>query len=207
MTAAAVTSFSSAASAVSPTPTEAPLRTNGVEDRLDLAIAAIGGDASAFGELIDRYERLALATAYGCCRDSTKAADAVQEACLLAWRKRHTLADPAKFGGWLMGIVKRCAIDQVRRGRMRLPPPEVVVMAAPSADDEAEARERGEQVRLVLEELDEPTRIAVAMRYYDDCPSREIAEALGCSPAAVDMRLKRARDVLRTRLARWFGND
>lgn len=207
MTAAAVTSFTIAPSAVSSTTASAPFRTSGEADRIELAYAAIRGDRQAFGELIERYERVALATAYGCCRDGAKASDAVQEACLLAWRKRETLADPAKFGGWLLGIVKRCAIDQIRRGGMRVPPPEVLPISTPAPDEDAEARERGDQVRKALDELDEPTRIAVAMRYYDDCPSREIADALGCTPAAVDMRLKRARDLLRTRLAKWFGND
>ena len=146
----------------------------------ELARAAIAGDRDAFGELIDRHERVALAMAYGHCGDASKAADAVQEACLLAWRKRSSLSDPARFSGWLMGIVRRCAIDQVRRGLMRVPPPESMSIGDTHHPSEAmEQAERRAQIEAALAELDDTTRVAVAMRYYDDSPSREIADALG----------------------------
>ena len=48
-----------------------------------------------------------------------------------------------------------------------------------------------------MDELDEETRLAVSMRFYDAAASKEIAAVLGCSPAAVDMRLKRGREKLR----------
>ena len=57
-----------------------------------LAARAVAGDADAFGELIERHERAALAVAYAVTRRGAKAADAVQEACLKAWQKRATLA-------------------------------------------------------------------------------------------------------------------
>jgi DNA-directed RNA polymerase specialized sigma24 family protein len=38
------------------------------------------------------------------------------------------------------------------------------------------------------------------MRYYQDLSSKEIGEALGIAPAAVDMRLSRARQQLRRKL-------
>lgn len=166
---------------------------------------AMAGDSGAFGELIDRHERAALAVAYATLRDASLAADAVQEACLKAWHKRHTLADPACFAGWLLHIVRRCALDQLRARK----PVQSLVATEPSspagvvsdASDELVRRELDDKVRQALEELDDDSRLAVVMRYYDNAPARRIAEVLGCSPAAVDMRLKRARDRLRERLA------
>lgn len=185
---------------------EAASRTIGGE--VSLAARAVGGDAQAFGQLIDAHERAALAVAYACCGDADRAADAVQEACLLAWRKRQTLDEPTRFSGWLMSIVRRCAIDQVRRQPKREASGEHVptVEGGPRPDGSIEQAEVGELIHQALHELDEPTRIAVTMRYYDNRPSRDIASALGCSAAAVDMRLKRARDALRDRLSRWFGD-
>ena len=163
---------------------------------------ALDGDDQAFGELIDRHERAALAVAYAATRDAASAADAVQEACLKAWHKRHTLEDPRRFGGWLLHIVRRCAIDQVRRARPAKPlalVAEVEVPALPCGAAERLARHEADQrVRQALDALDEESRLAVVMRYYDGAPAKQIAEVLGCSPAAVDMRLKRARDKLRT---------
>ena len=75
------------------------------------------------------------------------------------------------------------------------------LLAAEDAAAGLMRRETGECVRQALDELDDESRLAVVMRYYDNAPAREIADLLGCSPAAVDMRLKRARDKLRERLS------
>ena len=190
-------------SPTAPSPTARPLAAG--PSVAALATSARRGDAAAFGELIGRHERAALAVAHGVCRCPQRAADAVQEACLLAWRKRDSLDDPACFGGWLLNIVRRCAIDQLRRGRPRTPPP--TAATAEPADAPADRRETESRVRAAIAGLDEDTRVAVALRYYDAQPSRRIAEVLGCTPAAVDMRLKRARDVLRAKLASLYGND
>ena len=48
---------------------------------------------------------------------------------------------------------------------------------------------------------DEQTRTAVVLRYYENLSSRQIGELLELSPAAVDMRLSRARAELREKLA------
>lgn len=165
---------------------------------------ALEGDAMAFGELIDRHERAALAVAYSATRDASLAADAVQEACLKAWHKRASLADPQRFAGWLLHIVRRCALDQLRS---RKPVQSLTGAEAGPAGETHDAstpmmkREEDQRVREALDELDDESRLAVVMRYYDGCAAKEIAQVLGCSPAAVDMRLKRARDRLRQRLS------
>lgn len=165
---------------------------------------ALEGDARAFGELIDRHERAALAVAYSATRDTSLAADAVQEACLKAWHKRASLADPQRFAGWLLHIVRRCALDQLRSRKPVQTLTGAEAGAAGQANDASTPmikREQDQRVREALDELDDESRLAVVMRYYDGCGAREIAQVLGCSPAAVDMRLKRARDRLRQRLA------
>jgi RNA polymerase sigma-70 factor (ECF subfamily) len=78
-----------------------------------------------------------------------------------------------------------------------------IVVADESAADPLEELDRREQRRLVstaLGELDEATRSVMVLRYYDDRSSKEIGELLGLSPAAVDMRLSRARQQLRQKL-------
>lgn len=189
---------------LSPTPqqTSATLTEDAAGASVRLVRQALAGDAASFGELIDRHERAALAVAYAATRDASLAADAVQEACLKAWHKRHALADPERFAGWLLHIVRRCALDQLRgrKSIQTLGAMEDTRPAAESGDDAAERlmrRETDERIRAALDELDDESRLAVTMRYYDGCAAKQIAEVLGCSPAAVDMRLKRARDKLR----------
>lgn len=165
-------------------------------------VRAGNGDAGAFAELVRAYERTALAVAFAVTGDASTAGDVTQDSFLRAWRKLGDLADPAKFGPWLMGIVRHAALDHVRAGKREA----TVILALDSAlmnpaavapADAAERRERNEAVTAALAQLDETTRQAVVLRYFRDLSSKEIGDLLDLSAAAVDMRLSRARQELR----------
>ena len=143
-----------------------------------------------------------LAIAYGVTGNAAAAADVVQEGFLRAWQRAGELREAGRFGAWVGQIVRRLAVDAVRRGPRRA---EVLdgTVAAP-AGDPVEGGSRAETASAVadaLATLDEVTRSAVVLRYFEDLPSRQIGELLGLSPAAVDMRLSRARALLRDQLA------
>ena len=57
-------------------------------------------------------------------------------------------------------------------------------------------------INWAMRQLDEISRTAVVLRYYENLSSMEIAELIGATPAAVDMRLSRARTRLRDLLDR-----
>jgi RNA polymerase sigma-70 factor, ECF subfamily len=195
--------------------------TAGEPDGADALVALVrrsqGKDPSAFTELIRRYERAALSIAYAALGDADRAGDVVQDAFVRAWERLGDLNEPARFGAWFCGIVRNLATD-VRR-RLRLAPrsetdviaasasgaesPGVIIedRLAPDPLDELDRREQQRLVGAALDELDETTRTVLVLRYYDDQSSKEIGELLGLSPAAVDMRLSRARQQLRQKLA------
>ena len=159
------------------------------------------GSAEAFAVLIERYERTALGVAYALLQDPDQAGDAVQEAFLRAWQELPRLQDEKRFGGWLLQIVRNAAIDQRRRKRPTATEfPDVASDVADPAMATVE-RERDAQVKAALETLDETTRTAVMLRYYEGMSAKEIGELLDMSPPAVDMRLSRGRAVLREKLA------
>jgi RNA polymerase sigma-70 factor (ECF subfamily) len=68
--------------------------------------------------------------------------------------------------------------------------------AAPSPEAEAVRREDQERLHVVLGRLDPIDRAAVVMRYWNDLPEAEIAEALSLTVSAVKSRLFRARRAL-----------
>ena len=170
-------------------------------------------DTAAFTALIRRYERPLLSIGYAALGDADRAGDVAQEAFVRAWERLGDLNEPARFGPWLCGIARNLATD-VRR-RLRLAPKSETDVAGSGAgggefnvpdrlgSDPVEELDRKERLRLVtaaLDELDEATRTVMVMRYYDDRSSKEIGELLVLSPAAVDMRLSRARQQLRQKL-------
>jgi len=171
----------------------------------DLVARARRGDARAFEALVAGHERLALGVAYAALQDAPQAADVVQESFVKAWRSLGDLADPAAFAPWLCHIVRNGAADVRRRKRLATcdlghasgrPDPRA---AAPG--DSLDRRERSDRVAAALATLDELTRSAMVLRYYENRTSREIAELLGTTAPAIDMRLMRGRALLKERLA------
>ena len=159
-------------------------------------------DADAFSALIARYERSALAVAHAQVHDAHRAGDAVQEGFLRAWQELPRLQDAGRFGGWLMQIVRNAAIDLRRRGRGTTVS-EFPSLAAHDPDPSmaSEQSDTAAAIQTALASLDETTRTAVTLRYYDGRSAKEIGELLDLSPAAVDMRLSRARGQLRDLLS------
>jgi RNA polymerase sigma-70 factor (ECF subfamily) len=171
---------------------------------VDLVSRARRGDGASFAELIKRHERLALGVAYGVLHDPQLAGDVVQEAFLKAWRRLGDLAQAASFAPWLCGIVRNLSVDQKRRKRLAICGIEEARSEADGkALDPAEEigrREQAVRISAALESLDELTRSAVVLRYYENLSSKEIGELLGLSSAAIDMRLMRGRQALKEKL-------
>jgi len=167
----------------------------------ELVARATRGDASAFEALIQRYERLALGIAFASLQDAPLAADVVQEAFVKAWRRLGDLSRPASFGPWLYGIVRNLCVDHRRRKRLATCD---LQQASGQVDartenpmDALHRRETAHRIEAALAHLDELTRTAIVLRYYENQTSRQIAELLDVSAASIDMRLMRGRAILK----------
>jgi len=169
----------------------------------ELVMRAGRRDPTAFATLVRAHERSALAVAFAILGDASAAGDAVQEAFIKAWQRLPELHDPDRFSGWLAQIVRNTAIDAKRR--RPIPVCDVDGVTVPFKSDPAAGLERSEsrqRLDAALAELEDVTRTVVALKYYDDLSSRQIGELLELSPAAVDMRLRRARTELRQKLSK-----
>lgn len=168
-------------------------------------------DAAAFGRLIESHERSALAVALAILGDPSAAGDAVQEAFLKMWQRLPELKEPERFSGWCTQVVRNAALDARRRRRPATGRQDVhAAELPPFAHDPAAGLERAEsrdRLDAALAELDELTRTIVVLRYYDGLNSQRIGEMLDLSPAAVDMRLCRARNELRQKLCPADANE
>jgi RNA polymerase sigma-70 factor (ECF subfamily) len=159
--------------------------------------------ARAFVELIRRFEPSVLAVALAICGRGDEAGEIAQEAFLRAWKHLAGLKQPERFAAWIMEIARNAALDLLRqRPRSAVEPgPEIVDHGVAEPAEKIEAIERKQRLRAALAELDDLSRQIVMLRYFQDLSSREIGQMLDLSPAAVDMRLSRARQMLRVRLA------
>ena len=85
----------------------------------DLVIRAQAGDVDAFSALTAGQTRRLYAAAWLILRHDEQAADAVQDALLLAWCDLRGLRDPDRFDAWLHRLLVRTCYRAARRRRDR----------------------------------------------------------------------------------------
>lgn len=162
----------------------------------------LGGDRRAFAALVVRHERAAWATAWRVLRDDHAAADAAQEAFLLAFRRLDGLRRPELFGVWLLRIARREAVRMARE-RARAP-------SGPLGEPGAQPRATrvppdSEALLAAVARLPEHERVVVAMHYLEGRAVSEVASALGRPVGTVTKQLSRAVERLRLKLKGAFG--
>lgn len=174
-----------------------------------LVARAVAGDRAAFRALYDRHRpavhRLARAFA---TLDPDDADDVVQDAFVRAFGAIAKLAQPGRFGPWLLAIARNRALSRLgRRRAVEKLADDLSLEAEALAEDcvtlpEAGAGAEVDLVRKIVAELPEgPEKETVRLFYLEgELTAREIAERLGVGKSAVTMRLERFRAKVKRRL-------
>src|SRR5687768_16184035 len=79
----------------------------------------LAGNRKAFDQLINRYQRQAVAVSYRLLGNSHDALEVTQDAFLKAFSSLSTLQKPDAFGGWLMRIVSNLSLNYRRSRKTR----------------------------------------------------------------------------------------
>jgi RNA polymerase sigma-70 factor (ECF subfamily) len=128
--------------------------------------------------------------------DRARAEDITQDAFVELLRRWRKISRYDRPGAWVRRIAVRMAIREVRRERRR---PEVELGAAqPTVAEPADA-----DLRRAIRSLPPMQRATVVLFYFEDRPTAELADILGCSDATVRVHLHRARK----RLAEILGEE
>ncbi len=163
-------------------------------------------DQAAVELLVRRHERLV----WGVCRRllhrEQDAEDALQATFLAFVRHAHSIKKNASVAGWLYRVAYRVAVrasaNLAQRARHETPGADLSTVAA--SDDPTAAVIARDLVSLLDEEvnrLTEKYREAVVLCYLEGKTYEEAAQELGCPKGTISIRLTRARELLRTRLA------
>lgn len=136
--------------------------------------------------------------------------EVMQDVSLAAVRQHAPLSDPAKVGAWLYRLaVRHSLLYRRKQGRRRKLIDRYADRYQPS---EANSRsvdplawllteERRTQVREAIAGLSRGDAEILLLKYTENWSYRALAEHLGVSHSAVETRLHRARQRLRTQLA------
>jgi RNA polymerase sigma-70 factor, ECF subfamily len=173
-------------------------------DDAALVARAIVGEGEAYGELVRRYRRAAFALALSVTGRREDAEDAAQESFIVALERLEECRDPARFGGWLLAIVRNRSRNVVRREMLRegeeLPPAAASGAAGP--DRLAERGELRERLTWALGTLNEVQREIVLLHDLEGWKHCEIAQKLEMPSGTVRSHLHYARKRLRDCLSR-----
>jgi RNA polymerase sigma-70 factor (ECF subfamily) len=159
-----------------------------------------------FESLYELHGREVWALAYARWMDSDLAMDVTQEAFLRLWRQWEAGDAIQNPRAWLLRVARNLAEDYAKSAFRRngTQPPELLNGVRSGQPLPAEVLEREEmfaQLRAVLEELSQPDRDILTLRYALDYDANAIADLLNVNVTAVHMRLSRARQRLAERLS------
>jgi RNA polymerase sigma-70 factor (ECF subfamily) len=174
---------------------------------------ALTGDAEAFGEIVQRWERRIFVLSFGMLGREEDARDATQETFLAAFRNLRAFRGEAKVSSWLHRIAVNQCITRQRRAKVRsesaLETEEeknAASFAAPirySPARLAEGRETNAAVRLAVNSLPVELRQVVVMKEFEELTFKEIADALDVPLSTVKSRLYTALKQLQMRLEKF----
>jgi len=156
-------------------------------------------DLASLESILRQFSRFVFKVAYGVLRNSHDAEDVVQEVFLRM--HRSGTKDVADMRAWLATLAFRVAVDRLRRPHAE----ELGELEPPSTDADAERlaihRQRIQQVQRLIAALPEELRYPLVLSAMEELDTRQIAEVLGISEAAVRGRIFRARQILKEKLA------
>jgi RNA polymerase sigma-70 factor (ECF subfamily) len=172
----------------------------------ELFARAQRGDAAAYEEIVQRYQRLAFRTAYVITGSAADAEDAAQEGFVKAYRALASFRAGAEPRPWLLRIVANEARNRVRStGRrsqleLRAAADYRPGGAAPSPEAAAVAADDRRRLLDLVNALSDEYRLVIASRYFLELSGEETAAALGIPEGTVKSRLSRALARLKARI-------
>ena len=142
-------------------------------------------------------------------RNPDDADDMVQEAFVRLYRALPRYEERQRFESWLFQILGNCcrtANTTFRRHDARTVDDEILTrVASPNTTGASLDDEWGDDVRRALADVPDYNREIFLLHYIEGFAYDEIERMTGIKQSALKMRVKRASDMLRARLAPRYG--
>jgi len=177
----------------------------------ELIARVVGGDAAAFGTIVERYQDRLYNAIYRIVGSHEDARDLAQDTFVKAFENLQSFRGTSGLYTWLFRIAVNTSLSHRRKRKWVHASasttsdggPAEEAWPDPAAADPADPLLAAEKERIVqqaLAALDEEHRIVVVLRDIQHCDYREMAEILEVPPGTVKSRLHRARLMLRDKL-------
>jgi RNA polymerase sigma factor (sigma-70 family) len=162
----------------------------------ELVAAAVAGDRGAFAAIYDRYADRLHDFCWSLLRDRDEAADATQDAFLVAAERLGQLRDPERLRPWLYAVARSQALRRAR-ARQRVAPEEEMIDRPDTAAGPERATEQADLRELVWNAaagLSERDRALLDLHLRQGLEGAELGEAMGIPAGHAYVLLSRLRD-------------
>jgi RNA polymerase sigma-70 factor (ECF subfamily) len=171
------------------------------DEPADLERAFASGDEQVLRAVYDRYSTLVYRVALATLGTVSDAEEVTQETFVSAWRGRQTFnPNSGSLPGWLVGIARRRAIDQLR-SNARYRRSADAGMLAEEADTGGQPDLLVDRLMIAdeLERLPEAQRRVLELAFFDDLTHAQISAVTGLPLGTVKSNLRRGLIALRRR--------
>ncbi|HEX2944620.1 MAG TPA: sigma-70 family RNA polymerase sigma factor [Clostridia bacterium] len=168
------------------------------------------GDAAAFEELIEAYQKKIFNLAYRIVGNYDDAADLAQEAMIRIFRSIANFREQSSFSTWVYRITTNVCLDEIRRKKntrvlsldeeIHVEDGEVkrqIMSDEPQPDEVAEREELRSLIDSAIKSLPEDQRLVLTLRDLQGLSYEEISKILDCPVGTVKSRINRARQALK----------
>jgi RNA polymerase sigma-70 factor, ECF subfamily len=181
---------------------------------VELMLRLKNGEDRILNELMARWQQPLVAFIYRYIGRETEALDLAQETFVRVYATRRRYTVRGKFSTWLFTIAANLCRNHLRwRQRRGEPasetwdtedakPAESLQSLEDSPDQAAMRSESISLIRVAIDKLPHDLKTVILLYEYQSLSYAEISSVLGCSVKAVEMKLYRAKHLLRERLMR-----
>ena len=160
------------------------------------------GDVDRLGLLFDRYHHVLYGFFYRFTASKMVSEDLVQNVFMRMLKYKHTFTGNGKFTTWMYHLARNVYADHYRKDR-RLGFSDDFTAVENSLHNSyniEEQTKKDEEIQLLqkaLNQLSHDKKEVLILSRYQDLKYKEIAEILGCSEAAVKVKVFRAMQDLK----------
>ncbi len=157
-----------------------------------------------FEILYDRYATLVYNKCFGFAKDADEAKDLTQDVFLKLFVKLASFKGKSKFSTWLYAFTYNHCVNYVTRNTAKkfekksVDYKDIENLSYYEEDDTSFLDMKVDKLKIALELISPEEKMILLLKYQDFLSIKDIESVLGIGESAVKMRLKRAKDKLKT---------
>ena len=171
----------------------------------ELCDGARAGDAAAASGLITLYYERIFAYFRRLCGNDEDAQDLTQKAFLKVWSSLGSYQKRSSLSTWIHALAHHVYVDwRRRRNSLEWQSDEwwqTCAAEGPSPFEDVAEKELAHRLYALVDQLEEGSKEAVHLHYYQGLSIKDTAEVLGVATSTVKYRLREALNFLRSQTA------